>query len=170
MARLTVLTVPDPRLRIRAKPVLIIDDAIRCLLDDMIETMAEEEGCGLAAPQVGIDARVIVVDVRHVLPDSTVYKMVNPEILYASDEHDTCSEGCLSVPNASADVARPKSIRVTYLDENGDQHTLECDDLLARAIQHEIDHLNGKIYIDYLSSLKRQIILNKVKRFKRHDS
>ncbi len=165
MAKLTVLTVPDTRLRIKAKPVSVIDDTIKYILDDMVETMHAEDGIGLAAPQVGISLRLVVIS----LDSETIYKMVNPEITWRSNEESVCNEGCLSVPEQNAEVKRPKAIKMTYLDENGISQAIESDDLLATCIQHEIDHLNGKLYIDYLSSLKRQLYINKVKRLKRYE-
>ncbi len=165
MAKLTVLTVPDARLRIKAKPVFVVDDMIKSVLNDMVETMHAEDGIGLAAPQVGISLRLVVIS----LDGETIYKMVNPEITWRSNEERTCNEGCLSVPEQNAEIKRPKAIKMTYLDENGVKQSIESDDLLATCIQHEIDHLNGKLYIDYLSSLKRQLYINKVKRLKRYE-
>ena len=165
MARLTVLTVPDARLRVKAKPVSVVDDMIKSILNDMVETMHAEDGIGLAAPQVGISLRLVVIS----LDGETIYKMVNPEITWRSNEESTCNEGCLPVPEQNAEIKRPKAIKMTYLDENGVKQSIESDDLLATCIQHEIDHLNGKLYIDYLSSLKRQLYINKVKRLKRYE-
>lgn len=169
MPLLNVLTVPDPRLRIKAKPVSNVDDKIRTIFDDMIETMYAEDGAGLAAPQVGIDLRLVVIDVSDSAPGTTVFKMINPEITWRSDEMSVCNEGCLSVPEQRAEVSRPKAIKMHYLDENGTLQHIESDDILATCIQHEIDHLDGKLYIDYLSSLKRQMFINKVKRMKKYE-
>lgn len=170
MTLLNVLTVPDPRLRIKAKPVSIVDDKIRTIFDDMVETMYAEDGIGLAAPQVGIDLRLIVIDISDSAPGTAVLKMANPEITWHSIETSVCNEGCLSVPEQRAEVSRPKAIKMNYLDENGILQHIESDDILATCIQHEIDHLNGKLYIDYLSSLKRQMFINKVKRIKKYES
>jgi peptide deformylase len=174
MTRLNVLTVPDPRLRVKAKPVPLCDDNIRKILDDMVETMYAEDGIGLAAPQVGIDMRLVVMDVgiddfAEEVADSgastsKVIKMVNPEITWRSAETNVCNEGCLSVPEQRAEVTRPKAIKMHYLDEWGVKQCIETDGLLATCIQHELDHLDGKLYIDYLSTLKRQMFINKVKR------
>lgn len=168
MTLLNVLTIPDKRLRIKAKPVSVIDDNIRKILDDMVETMYAEEGCGLAAPQVNISLRLVVIDVGATPgEEGTFFKMVNPEIFWHSDETNVCKEGCLSVPEQRAEVTRPKSIKVRYLNEWGIEHTIENDEFLATCIQHEIDHLDGKLYIDYLSTLKRNIIINKVKKLQK---
>ncbi|MES2252143.1 MAG: peptide deformylase [Pseudomonadota bacterium] len=169
MTLLTVLTVPDSRLRIKAKPVSVVDDAIRIIFDDMIETMYAEDGVGLAAPQVGISMRLVVIDISERAPGTTLLRMVNPEITWRSNELNTCVEGCLSVPELRADVSRPKAIKMHYLDENGTLQHIESDDNLATCIQHELDHLDGKLYIDYLSSLKRQMFINKVKRMKKYE-
>lgn len=170
MTLLNVLTVPDPKLRIKAKAVSVVDDKIRTIFDDMVETMYAEDGVGLAAPQVGIDLRLIVIDISDNTPGTAVLKMANPEITWQSNEMNVCNEGCLSVPEQRAEVSRPKEIKMHYLDENGIQQHIETDGLLATCIQHEIDHLNGKLYIDYLSSLKRQMFINKVKRIKKYES
>ena len=169
MALLTVLTVPDPRLRIKARPVSVVDNTIRTIFDDMVETMYAEDGAGLAGPQVGIDLRLVVIDVSEGTPGTAIFKMVNPEITWRSTELNICKEGCLSVPEQRADVSRPKAIKMHYLDEHGTLQHIETDDILATCIQHEIDHLDGKLYIDYLSSLKRQMFINKVKRIKKDE-
>lgn len=169
MTLLNVLTVPDSRLRIKAKPVSVCDDNIRKILDDMLETMYAEDGLGLAAPQIGIDLRLVVMDVSEDEKNHTIYKMVNPEITWRSKELSVCNEGCLSVPEQRAQVSRPAAIKMHYLDENGVLQHIETDGLFATCIQHEIDHLDGKLYIDYLSPLKRQILINKVKRIKKYE-
>jgi peptide deformylase len=168
MTLLNVLTVPDPRLRIKAKPVSVVNDTIRIIFDDMLETMYAEDGLGLAAPQVGIDLRLVVIDISDHY-GTTIFKMINPEITWRSAEMNVCNEGCLSVPEQRAEVSRPKAIKMHYLDENGTLQHIESDDILATCIQHELDHLDGKLYIDYLSSLKRQMFINKVKRMKKYE-
>jgi peptide deformylase len=166
MAVLPILTVPDPRLRVKAKPVAVVDDKIRQILDDMLETMYHAKGIGLAATQVGIALRLVVIDLSAKDTPFTPMKLVNPQITWTSQELETCQEGCLSVPEQFADVSRPKGVKMTYQDEHGKDHVLETDEFLATCIQHELDHLDGKLYIDYLSSLKRTILVNKVKRLK----
>lgn len=170
MTCLKVLTVPDPRLKQKAAPVAGVDDAVRALMDDMVETMHAEEGCGLAATQVGVASRVIVLDVSHKVPDSPIFKMANPEILWQSEELSVNEEGCLSVPEQYAPVSRPQAIRLRYLDEHGTAQERDIDGFLAIAIQHEIDHLDGKLFIDYLPPLKRDTMVRKVKRLNRTGS
>jgi peptide deformylase len=167
MARLTVLTVPDPRLRIKADAVNQVDDEIRRLMADMMETMYAEEGVGLAATQVGISKRVIVFDLSETYKDLPPMKMANPEIIWHSDETVIEPEGCLSVPDQRADVKRSKAVKVRYLDEHNKSQELEAEDLLAKCLQHEIDHLDGIVYIDYLSTLKKQLIIQKVQKLKK---
>jgi peptide deformylase len=170
MARLKVLTVPDPRLRQKAAPVTVVDKAVCTLMDDMVETMHAEEGCGLAATQVGVLLRVIVLDVTHKVPDSPIFKMANPEVLWQSAELSVNEEGCLSVPEQYGLVSRPQAIRLRYIDEHGTPQERDIDGFLAIAIQHEIDHLDGKLFIDYLPPLKRDTLVRKVKRLNRTGS
>ncbi|MBY0281759.1 MAG: peptide deformylase [Alphaproteobacteria bacterium] len=167
MARLTVLTVPDPRLRIKAEPVAQVDEAVHQLMADLMETMYAEDGAGLAATQVGINKRVIVFDISEHLPHLPPMKMANPEIIWRSKETVIEAEACLSVPEQFANVKRHKSVRVRYLDEHNQSQELEGEDLLAKCLQHEIDHLDGIVYIDHLSTLKRQLILQKVQKLKK---
>lgn len=170
MALLTVLTEPDPRLHVVAKPVTVVDDEIRRLMADMLETMYKEEGVGLAATQVGVEKRVIVMDVHAGEEEKAPWplKMANPEILWTSSTCEKAMEGCLSVPEQRGEVTRPDAVKIRYLDENGEPRDLEGDGLLARCIQHEIDHLNGVLYIDHLSTLKRDMIRRKLLRLKRY--
>ena len=170
MALLKVLTAPDPRLHIVATPVAEVNDAVRKIMADMLETMYKEEGVGLAATQVGIDQRIIVMDVN-VDPKGQPQplKMANPEVIWASTETIKDFEACLSVPEQSAEVTRPRTVKVRYLDENGVSQEIEGDGLLAKCVQHEIDHLNGILFIDYLSRLKRDIIIRKINRLKRYN-
>lgn len=170
MALLKVLTEPDPRLHIVAKPVEQVDDTIRQIMSDMLETMYHEQGVGLAATQVGIDKRIIVIDVSSDLKNKPQpLKMANPEIIWASEETKKDFEACLSVPEQQAEVTRAVAVKIRYLDEHGKNQELEGDGLLAVCIQHEIDHLNGILYIDHLSRLKRSIILRKLSRLKRYN-
>lgn len=165
--KLTILTAPDPRLKITAKPVAQVDDAVRQLMADMIEILYRDDAIGLAATQVGIPQRVIVVNVDWTDDFvGTPYKMANPEILWLSDEQDTRKEGCLSVPEQAIEVTRPAAARVRYLDEHNVLQEMETDGLLAKCIQHEIDHLNGKLIIDHVSKLRREMVLRKLTRMK----
>jgi len=162
MALLPILTAPDPRLKQKAQPVLAVDAAVRRLMDDMLETMYRAPGIGLAAPQVGVLQRVIVLDVAGEGETPKPYRMANPELVWVSDDDSIYNEGCLSVPEHYADVARPASIRLRYLDENNEGRELAADGLLATCVQHEIDHLDGILFIDHLTALKRNIILRKL--------
>lgn len=167
MALLTVITAPDPRLKVKAKPVAKVDAAVRKLMDDMLETMYLAPGIGLAAPQVGIAKRVIVLDVAAKDETPAPLAMANPEIIWASDETETWEEGCLSVPEHYAEVKRPVNVRVRYLDRENEIRELDAAGLLATCIQHEIDHLEGVLFIDKISALKRGIILRKLTKAKK---
>ncbi|WP_417798770.1 peptide deformylase [Terasakiella pusilla] len=167
MAILPILTAPDPILKKRAQPVEEVTDDIRTLLDDMVETMYDAPGIGLAAPQVGVLQQIIVVDVTDEDEEPLAYKMINPEITWSSDDLSIYEEGCLSVPQSYSEVERPAEIKVTYLDENGAAQELEADGLLATCIQHEIDHLNGTLFIDHISRIKRSIIMRKLTKMKK---
>ncbi|MGL1833561.1 peptide deformylase [Rhodocyclaceae bacterium SMB388] len=156
MALLPILRYPDPRLHRRAVPVTAVDDRIRQLVADMAETMYEAPGIGLAATQVNVHERVIVIDVSE--DKSELMAFINPEIL-ARDGEQTCEEGCLSVPGIYESVTRAERVKVRALDANGQSFELEADGLLAVCIQHEIDHLDGKVFVEYLSNLK----LNRIK-------
>jgi peptide deformylase len=167
MALLQVLVAPDPRLKIKAKPVTQVDSTVRRLMDDMLETMYVAPGIGLAAPQVGEGLRVIVVDVARDDEEKQPLRMANPEILWRSDELATYNEGCLSLPEHYADVTRPASIRVRYLDHENEIREMTAEGLLATVIQHETDHLEGVLFVDHISPLKRNIILRKLAKTKR---
>ena len=167
MTTLKIYTAPDPVLKKVAAPVTAVTDETRTLLNDMLETMYAAPGSGLAAPQVGVSQRLIVVDVSRDKENPTPYKMVNPEIIAVSDEDSSYEEGCLSLPQHYADVVRPARVTVRYLDENGKSNTLEADGLLATCIQHEIDHLEGILFVDHISALKRNIILRKLLKAKK---
>lgn len=164
MAILPILVAPHPVLKKKCEPVETVDDEIRTLLDDMLETMYDAPGIGLAAPQVGVSKRIIVVDCAPRGADPEPMKLINPEIVTQSDELATYEEGCLSFPDQYAEVRRPATVTVKYLDENGTQQTLECDGLLATCIQHEIDHLEGVVFVDHISSLKRGMIMRKLQK------
>jgi peptide deformylase len=167
MALLQVLVAPDPRLKLKAKRVAQVDSTVRRLMDDMLETMYVAPGIGLAAPQVGEALRVIVVDVARDDEEKQPLRMANPEILWRSDELATYNEGCLSLPEHYADVTRPASIRVRYLDHENEIREMTAEGLLATVIQHETDHLEGVLFVDHISPLKRNIILRKLAKAKR---
>lgn len=162
MALLSVITAPDARLKAKSAPVDGVDGEIRALMDNMLETMYAAPGLGLAAPQVGVRTRVIVIDIAEKDEAPAPLRLANPEIEWASEETILCEEGCLSVPEHFAEVSRAQSIRLRYLDYDGVDRELETEGKLAACIQHEIDHLNGVLFIDYLSVLKRRIILRKL--------
>ncbi|OIQ96578.1 peptide deformylase [mine drainage metagenome] len=162
MARLPILVAPDPRLKQKAAAVGAVDDALRALMDDMLETMYAAPGIGLAAPQVGVLKRVLVIDIARDDEPKAPLRMVDPEIIGASDEDCVYEEGCLSVPEHYADVTRPAWVTVAYLDESGRRREQTFDGLLATVVQHEMDHLDGILFIDHLSSLKRNMILRKL--------
>ncbi|MCM8734507.1 peptide deformylase [Azospirillum sp. A1-3] len=167
MARLPILVAPHPILKRKAQPVAEVDARVVKLMDDMVETMYDANGIGLAAPQVGVLDRVIVVDVHEKGEPANPMRLANPEIVWSSDEKSVCEEGCLSVPEQYAEVTRPQRIRVRYLDEKNQQQEMEADGMLATCIQHEIDHLNGVLFVDYLSMLKRNILLKKVQKMQK---
>lgn len=169
MARLDILTAPDPRLKIKCKPVEKVDDAIRRLMDDMLETMYAAPGIGLAAAQVGVHKQVLVIDISKEGEDKAPLRMVNPEIVWVSEDDAVGEEGCLSVPEQYAEVQRPARIRVRYLDHENEIREIEADGLLATVIQHEMDHLEGILFIDHLSALKRNMILRKLSKSKKAD-
>ncbi|MFV3074712.1 peptide deformylase [Niveispirillum fermenti] len=162
MSLLPILTIPDSRLKATCKPLDNVDGRVAALMDDMLETMYKAPGIGLAAPQIGLLERLIVVDVTdHRTETPQPLAMVNPELLWTSDEVTVTQEGCLSIPEIYADVTRPSMIRVRYVDRGGEVREMDADGLLATCIQHEIDHLNGVLFIDHLSSLKRNMLLRK---------
>ncbi|MDB5394489.1 MAG: peptide deformylase [Rhodospirillales bacterium] len=167
MSKLDILIAPDPRLKLTANPVENVDDGVRRLMDDMLETMYAAPGIGLAAPQVGKAVRVIVVDIADKEEEPQPYRMVNPKIVQASDELRVTNEGCLSVPDFYADVERADTITVEYQDETGARQVLKADGMLATCIAHEIEHLDGVLFVDHLSLVKRNIILRKLQKAKR---
>jgi len=167
MAKLTILEFPDPRLRIRATSVVSVDKALKSLISDLFETMYEAPGIGLAATQVDVHKRLLVADVS---ADKTEpYVLVNPVILQ-KDGATATEEGCLSVPGYYDEVERAEHIRVRFLDRDGEECKMDAEGLLAVCIQHEIDHLDGKLFVDYLSEAKRQRIRKRLVRDKRHKS
>ncbi|HYE48258.1 MAG TPA: peptide deformylase [Azospirillaceae bacterium] len=168
MALLPILTIPDQRLKTKCKPLDNVDGRVARLMDDMLETMYKAPGIGLAAPQIGVLERVIVVDVSdHKEGGKQPLAMVNPELIWTSDELSVTNEGCLSIPEIYADVTRPAAVRVRYVDRAGEVREMDADGLLSTCIQHEIDHLNGVLFIDHLSALKRNMIIRKMTKLKR---
>lgn len=160
----TIITLPDKRLRLKAAPVAKIDHEVRALMDDLLETMYAAPGIGLAATQVAVPLRVMVLDVaKREDETATANPMVfaNPEILWASEETSPHDEGCLSIPEFFEEVVRPARVRVGYMDRSGKSQEIEAEGILARCLQHEIDHLNGVLFIDHISRLKRERILKK---------
>jgi peptide deformylase len=167
MAQLQILEYPDPRLRTRAEPVEAVDDALRRLIDDMFETMYAAPGIGLAATQVNVHRRLLVADVSENHDDPRVF--INPEIL-EKDGVEVSEEGCLSVPGFYEKVERAERIRVRALDRDGRAFEEELDGLLAVCVQHEIDHLDGKLFVDYLSDLKRQRIRKRIEKNRKNQT
>ena len=167
MAQVPIITAPDPRLKIKARPVPAVDDKVRRLMDDMLDTMYGAIGIGLAAPQVGQSSRVIVLDVARDGEKPQPLQLANPEILWRSPELTTGNEGCLSLPEHYAEVTRPAKIRLRYLDYQNEIREIEASGLLAMCLQHEIDHLDGVLFVDHISSLKRGMILRKLAKAKR---
>lgn len=164
MAILPILIAPNPRLKIKAKKVSKVDGEILKLMNDMVETMQSANGIGLAAPQVGVSKRIIVVDISSVKENAAPLRMANPEIIWASDEEDLREEGCLSLPDQYAEVLRPSVVRVRYVDHENEIREIEAHGILSVCIQHEIDHLEGTLFVDYLSALRRKMIIRKLQK------
>ena len=162
MALLKILEFPDPRLRTIAEPVAQVDDEIRKLVDDMFETMYDAPGIGLAATQVNVHKRIVVIDLSEDRSEPLV--LINPEFEILSDEKDLMQEGCLSVPGFYENIERPNRIRLKALDRDGQPYELIADELLAVCIQHELDHLNGQLFVDHISRLKRDRIRGKLEK------
>ena len=162
MTHLSVIIAPDPRLKLKSEPVERVDVEVRQLMDDMFETMHAAPGIGLAAPQVGVTKRVIVIDVEKGEAARKPLKIANPELLWVSAETVTFEEGCLSLPDFFAEVTRPAAIRLRYLDHENETREIDAEGMLATCIQHEMDHLEGKLFVDHLSVLRRNIILRKL--------
>ena len=167
MAIHPIITIPDPVLRKEAAPVERVDDDLRRLMDDMLATMYDAPGVGLAAPQIGISRRVIVMDAARADDPPDPIVMANPRILAHSEDMRTHEEGCLSIPEVTAEVERPAAVRVAFLDREGKMQEVELEGIWATIVQHEIDHLNGVLFIDYLSRLKRDMIVKKFIKQKR---
>lgn len=180
MTVLPIVIAPDPRLSIRSEPVEKVTDELRKFMDDMLETMYESDGIGLAAVQVGVHKRILVMDLSEsekryesagkkigdVDLSEPIY-MVNPEIIEESEEKNSYEEGCLSFPEQRALVTRPKIVKIKYLDYHGKEQIMVCDELLATCVQHEMDHLNGVVFVDHVSKMKRDFIMRKLKKLNR---
>ncbi len=169
MAIRDIITLPDPKLRLVSKPLERVDDDLRRLMDDMLATMYEAPGIGLAAIQIAEPIRLLVVDPAPKDAPRTPMCLVNPEIVWSSDERNTYEEGCLSIPEYYEEVERPASVRVRYVDREGKAQEQLAEGLLATVLQHEIDHLNGVLFIDYLSKLKRDRVIKKFAKIARRD-
>lgn len=168
MAKIDILLHPDPRLKKVAEPVGEITDELRKLADDMLETMYDAPGIGLAAPQVGVLKRMLVMDcVKDENETPRPLVLINPEITWVSEDKNTYEEGCLSIPDQYAEVTRPSEVKVAWTTLDGERTEEDFDGLWATCVQHEIDHLNGKLFIDYLTGLKRQLITRKMQKLKR---
>ena len=164
VTKLDIITLPDRKLRLKSRPVERIDDDLRALLDAMLETMYAAPGIGLAGVQVNVPRRIVTIDVAKREDDAASPDplfLINPEILWTSDDIAVAEEGCLSIPEYFAEVERPAKVRVAYLDRTGKKQELEADGVLAVCLQHEIDHLDGKLFIDHLSKLKRDMVVKK---------
>ena len=168
MAVLPIIVAPDPRLKVISEPVAVVDDSIRSLLDDMLASMYDAVGIGLAAIQVGINKRIVVIDVVDDKGEqgNPVF-LINPEITWTSNDDRVHEEGCLSLPEHYAEVVRPDEVRVTYLDRDGVEQELHAAGILSTCVQHELDHLDGILFVDHISSMRRNVILRKLKKLKR---
>lgn len=167
MAVLPIITAPDRRLKVKSTPVEAVDDDVRKLLGDMLETMHAAPGIGLSAVQVGVPKCLITVDVSRDDEDNAPLFLANPKIIEYSNEILTFSEGCLSLPDQFADLPRPEAIILDYLDYDGAQQQIQADGLLSRCIQHEMDHLLGRLFVDHMSAVKRSMILRKLEKARR---
>lgn len=167
MAVLPIIVAPDPRLKKKSAAVERVDEAVGRLMDDMLETMYQAPGIGLAAPQVGVLKRVIVVDVAAKDETPAPHLMADPELIWVSDEDASFEEGCLSLPEHYAEVVRPAAIKVRYLDRGNEIRELDAEGVLATCIQHEMDHLDGILFVDHISALKRNMILRKLLKAKK---
>ncbi len=165
-----IIVAPDPRLKLKSKRIERVDDAIRKLMDDMLETMHGANGIGLAATQVGIQKRLIVIDTAREGEEPAPLCMANPEIIDVSDDDQVREEGCLSLPEQYSEVVRPCSVRVRYVDRENEIREMDADGILAVCLQHEIDHLDGILFVDHISALKRNMILRKLTKIKKQEA
>ncbi|MBB4017241.1 peptide deformylase [Chelatococcus caeni] len=165
-----IIVIPDPRLKQPSEPVEAVTDEIRQLADDMLETMYDAPGIGLAAVQIGVMKRILVLDVSREGEDKRPMVFVNPEIVWSSEETSTYEEGCLSIPEYYEEVERPARVRVRYVDRDGQAQEIEAEGLLATCLQHEIDHLDGVLFLDHLSKLKRDRVMKKFSKVARREA
>jgi peptide deformylase len=170
MAILSIIHAPDPRLKVKCTPVERVDDDVRKLMDDMLETMYDAPGIGLAAPQVGVHKRILVADVAKGEQPPAPMCLVNPRIVWASEETAVYEEGCLSLPEEYAEVTRPARVRIRHLDRDGAEHEITAEGLVATCLQHEMDHLDGILFVDHISRLKRSIILRRLQKAKQAEA
>ncbi len=161
MALREIIVIPDPRLKLVSEPVATVDSKVRKLADDMLETMYDAPGIGLAAIQIAEPQRIVTIDLARKEEPKKPVVLINPEIVWRSDEVSVYEEGCLSIPDYYEEVERPAKCRVRYLDLDGKAQELDCEGLMATCVQHEVDHLNGVLFIDYLSRLKRERVIKK---------
>jgi len=167
MAVRDIIIIPDKRLRLKSEPVKAVDKSVRALIDDMFETMYAAPGIGLAAIQIGVPQRVVTMDLAKKEEPKQPQVFINPEVVWASDEKATYEEGCLSIPEYYEEVERPKAVKVKFLDVELRPQEIEADGLLATCLQHEIDHINGVLFIDHISKLKRDMVMKKFKKVAR---
>ena len=170
MSILPIIIAPDPRLKLSSESVEEVSSEIVQLMDDMLDTMYSAPGIGLAAPQIGVRKRIIVADISRGDEVRESYQMVNPEVIWSSEETFAYEEGCLSLPEQYADVIRPTQAKISYLDKEGKPKVLEVEGLLSVCLQHEIDHLDGILFVDHVSKLKRNVIMRKLKKIKKSQS
>ncbi|GHC67314.1 peptide deformylase [Limoniibacter endophyticus] len=164
MAIKPLIILPDPVLRLVSKPLERVDEDVRKLADDMLETMYDAPGIGLAAIQVGLPLRMLVIDLSKEGEEKEPFVIINPKILESSSERSVYEEGCLSIPDYYAEVERPAEVTVSYLDRDGKEQEIQADGLMATCLQHEIDHLDGVLFIDHISRLKREMVVRKFKK------
>ena len=167
MAKRPIIKLPDPLLKTVSAPVEAVDDEVRALLDDMLETMYEAPGIGLAAIQISVQKRLVTIDLARDDDPKDPHFFINPEIVWTSEETAIYEEGCLSIPEVYEEVERPAECKVKFLDRDGAEQELHCDGLLATCIQHEVDHLNGVLFIDHISRLKRERVVKKFTKAKK---
>ena len=170
MAKRTIIKLPDPVLRIRSEPIETVDDDVRRLIDDMLETMYAAPGVGLAAVQIGVPRRLLVVDASPKDDEPQPIALINPRIVKSGNEMRLHEEGCLSIPDVRVPIERPATVTIEYVDRDGKPQTMEAEGLLATAVQHELDHLDGRLIIDYLSRLKRDFIVRRFRKQARSEA
>ena len=165
-----IIVAPDPRLKVSCKSVDKVDDETRILMDDMLETMYAANGIGLAAPQIGVAKRIIVIDLAREEDEPQPLRMANPEIIWVSDDDEIHEEGCLSLPEQYSEVVRPGAVKIRYLDHQNEIRELDAEGLMGVCVQHEMDHLDGVLFVDHISALKRNMILRRLTKQKKLDT